>query len=87
MKSKAILLSCFTTLSNEQLKQLIEKMLVSLLFDIDRVLIRNSTYINDVDANDVNKFNSILTCNLPDLTLHELNFIAASLREYEQQEQ
>ena len=84
MKSKAILLSVFTSLSDEQIKQLIEKVLTSDLFAInlitlDRVLISDSSYLNDVDSN--NKFNFLLTANVPDMTLHEINFITASLNE------
>ena len=86
MKSKAILLSVFTSLSDEQIKQLIEKVLTSDLFAInlitlDRVLISDSTYINDVDCNYVNKFDFLFSGKVPDLTLHEINFITASLNE------
>jgi hypothetical protein len=79
MKSKAILISVFTSLSDNQLKELIEKSIT--LINIDRILISDTTYINDIDTNNVNKFNSILTCNVPDLSLHELNFITATLKE------
>ena len=82
MKSKAILLSVFTTLSDEEIKRLIEKFCTFNSFNIDRVLISDSTYVNDVDVAS-EKYNSLLACNVPDLTLHELNFITASLNEYE----
>jgi hypothetical protein len=81
MKSKSILMSVFTSLSDEEIKNKIEKFLTNIDFDIDRVLISNSTYINDIDTN--NKFNCLLTCNVPDMTLHELSFITASLKENE----
>ena len=86
MKSKAILLSVFTSLSDEQLKQLIEKTITSdliaiNLINIDRVLISNSTYINDIDTN--NNFPQLLQCNVPDLSLHEVLFMSASLKEHE----
>lgn len=82
MKAKAVLLSVFTTLSNEEVKRLIELTLnMQSSIDIDRVLISDSTYVNDIDCN--NNYNSLLTCNVPDMTLHELSFITSSLREIE----